>query len=257
MIYLKTASDFEKMRVAGAIVRDTLLLMEEKAKEGVTTAELNKIADAYIRKCGAEPSFLNYNGYPFSICASVNEEVVHGFPSKRVLKDGDIVSIDVGAVINGFHGDAARTFLIGNVKEEVRKLVEVTKECFFKGIEAFKDGNRLSDIGIAVQTYAESFGYGVVREMVGHGIGRKMHEDPGVPNYGARGRGPLLKEGMVICIEPMINMGTKAVVFERDGWTVRTRDHKPAAHYEFAVAVRKDGPDVLTDFSIIEQAINK
>ena len=172
MIYLKTASDFEKMRVAGAIVRDTLLLMEEKAKEGVTTAELNKIADAYIRKCGAEPSFLNYNGYPFSICASVNEEVVHGFPSKRALKDGDIVSIDVGAVINGFHGDAARTFLIGNVKEEVRKLVEVTKECFFKGIEAFKDGNRLSDIGIAVQTYAESFGYGVVREMVGHGIGR-------------------------------------------------------------------------------------
>ena len=143
MIYLKTASDFEKMRVAGAIVRDTLLLMEEKAKEGVTTAELNKIADAYIRKCGAEPSFLNYNGYPFSICASVNEEVVHGFPSKRALKDGDIVSIDVGAVINGFHGDAARTFLIGNVKEEVRKLVEVTKECFFKGIEAFKDGNRL------------------------------------------------------------------------------------------------------------------
>ena len=169
MIYLKTASDFEKMRVAGAIVMDTLLLMEEKAKEGVTTAELNKIADAYIRKCGAEPSFLNYNGYPFSICASVNEEVVHGFPSKRALKDGDIVSIDVGAVINGFHGDAARTFLIGNVKEEVRKLVEVTKECFFKGIEAFKDGNRLSDIGIAVQTYAESFGYGVVREMVGHG----------------------------------------------------------------------------------------
>ena len=246
MIYLKTASDFEKMRVAGAIVRDTLLLMEEKAKEGVTTAELNKIADAYIRKCGAEPSFLNYNGYPFSICASVNEEVVHGFPSKRALKDGDIVSIDVGAVINGFHGDAARTFLIGNVKAEVRKLVEVTKECFFKGIEAFKDGNRLSDIGIAVQTYAESFGYGVVREMVGHGIGRKMHEDPEVPNYFTGRRGPRLEPGMALAIEPMITLGSPDICLDENQWTVSTIDKKPAAHYENTTILTKNGLEILT-----------
>ncbi len=246
MIYLKSASDFEKMRVAGAIVRDTLLLMEEKAKEGVTTLELNKLADAFIRKQGAEPSFLNYNGYPFSICASVNEEVVHGFPSKRVLKDGDIVSIDVGAVINGFHGDAARTFLIGNVSDEVKQLVEVTKECYFKGIDAFKEGNRLSDIGIAIQKYAESFGYGVVREMVGHGIGRKMHEDPEVPNYFTGRRGVRLEAGMALAIEPMITLGNPAIWQDKNGWTVSTVDEKPSAHYENTTILTKNGLEILT-----------
>lgn len=246
MIFLKSASDFEKMRVAGAIVRDVLALMEEKCKEGVTTVELDKIAESYIRKCGAEPSFLNYNGFPYSICASVNDEVVHGFPSDRPLRDGDIVSIDVGAVINGFHGDAARTFLIGNVAPETKKLVEVTKECFFKGAAAFKEGNRISDIGKAVQGYAESFGYGVVREMIGHGIGRKMHEDPEVPNYFTGRRGERLETGMALAIEPMITLGSPAIFEAENGWTVVTCDGKPAAHYENTTILTKNGLEILT-----------
>ena len=234
MIYLKTDEEIELLRENNILVSKTLAEVGRHIRPGVTTKFLDSVAEDFIRAHGAVPAFLGYQGFPASLCISVNEQVVHGIPSSKcVLREGDIVSVDCGTFMKGFVGDSAYTFAVGEVAGEVRQLMEVTKEALYKGTAQAK------------------------RELEGHGLGRKMHEDPGVPNYGARGRGPLLKEGMVICIEPMINMGTKAVVFERDGWTVRTRDHKPAAHYEFAVAVRKDGPDVLTDFSIIEQAINK
>ena len=258
MIYLKTEEEIELLRENNLLVSRTLAEVGRHIAPGVTTKELDTLAEDFIRSHGAVPAFLGYQGFPASLCISINEEVVHGIPSsKRVLREGDIVSVDCGTFMKGFVGDSAYTFAVGEVAEEVRQLMEVTKEALYKGTAQAKAGNRVGDVSAAVQEYAESFGYGVVRELEGHGLGRKMHEAPGVPNYGARGRGPLLKQGMVICIEPMINMGTKAVVFERDGWTVTTRDRKPAAHFEYAVAVGKDGPDVLTDFSIIEQAINK
>ncbi len=256
MIHLKTNEEIELLRENNILVSETLAEVGRHIQPGVTTKELDRIAEEFIRSHGAVPAFLGYQGYPASLCISVNEQVVHGIPSdKVVLKEGDIVSVDCGTFMKGFVGDSAYTFAVGAVAEEVRQLMEVTKEALCKGAAQAKVGNRVGDISAAVQQYAESFGYGVVRELEGHGIGRKMHEDPGVPNYGARGRGPLLKEGMVICIEPMITQGSKTVVFEEDGWTVRTRDCKAAAHYEWAVAIRKNGPDVLTDFSIIEQAI--
>lgn len=256
MIHLKTDEEIELLRENNLLVSQTLAEVGRHIRPGVTTKQLDEIAEDFIRSHGAVPAFLGYQGYPASLCISVNEQVVHGIPSaKVVLKEGDMVSIDCGTFMKGFVGDSAYTFEVGQVGEEVRRLMQVTKEALYKGTAQAKAGNRVGDISAAVQEYAESFGYGVVRELEGHGLGRKMHEAPGVPNYGARGRGPLLKEGMVICIEPMITMGSKTVVFEEDGWTVRTRDRKPAAHYEFAVAIRKDGPDVLTDFNIIEQAI--
>ena len=256
MIYLKTEEEIELLRENNILVSKTLAEVGRHIKPGVTTKQLDKIADDFIRSHGATPAFLGYQGYPASITVSVNEQVVHGIPSdKVVIKEGDIVSVDIGTFMKGFVGDSAYTFAVGEVSDEVRRLMDVTKEALYRGTAAAKAGNRVGDISAAVQDYAESFGYGVVRELEGHGLGRKMHEDPGVPNYGARGRGPLLKEGMVICIEPMITMGSRAIVFERDGWTVRTKDRKPAAHYEFAVAIRKDGPDVLTDFSIIENSL--
>ena len=256
MIYLKTNEEIELLRENNILVSQALAEVGKYIKPGVTTKELNKIAEDFIRSHGAIPSFLGYEGYPASACISVNEQVVHGIPSDYVIKEGDIVSVDLGTFMKGFNGDSAYTFAVGEIADDVRQLLEVTKEALYKGTAQAKAGNRVGDISAAVQEYAESFGYGVVRELEGHGLGRKMHEAPGVPNYGARGRGPLLKEGMVICIEPMITMGNRAIVFERDGWTVRTRDRKPAAHYEFAVAIRKDGPDVLTDFGIIENALN-
>ena len=255
MIYLKTNEEIELLRENNILVSKALAEVGKHIKPGVTTKELNKIAEDFIRSHGAIPSFLGYEGYPASACISVNEQVVHGIPSDYVIKEGDIVSVDLGTFMKGFNGDSAYTFAVGEIGDDVRQLLEVTKEALYKGTAQAKAGNRVGDISAAVQEYAESFGYGVVRELEGHGLGRKMHESPGVPNYGARGRGPLLKEGMVICIEPMITMGNRAVVFERDGWTVRTRDRKPAAHFEFAVAIRKDGPDVLTDFSIIENSL--
>ncbi len=256
MIYLKTEEEIELLRENNLLVSKTIAEVGRHLKPGVTTKQLDKIADEFIRSHGATPAFLGYQGYPASITVSVNEQVVHGIPSDNiVIKEGDIVSVDVGTFMKGFVGDSAYTFAVGEVSAEARQLMEVTKEALYRGTAQAKAGNRVGDISAAVQDYAESFGYGVVRELEGHGLGRKMHEEPGVPNYGLRGRGPLLKEGMVICIEPMITMGTRAVVFERDGWTVRTRDRKPAAHYEFAVAIRKDGPDVLTDFSIIENSL--
>ena len=256
MIFLKTDEEIELLRENNILVSETLAEVGRHIRPGVTTKELDRVAEAFIRSHGAVPAFLGYQGFPASLCVSVNDQVVHGIPSdKVVLKEGDIVSVDCGTFMKGFVGDSAYTFAVGEVGEEVRRLLEVTKEALCKGAAQAKAGNRVGDISAAVQEYAEKFGYGVVRELEGHGIGRNMHEAPGVPNFGAKGRGPLLKEGMVICIEPMINMGTRAVVFESDGWTVRTRDRKPSAHFEFGVAVRKDGADVLTDFSIIEKAI--
>ena len=252
-----SAEEIELLRENNLLVSATLAEVGKHVRPGVSTLELDKLAEEFIRSHGAEPGFLGYGGFPNTLCMSVNEEVVHGIPSaKRILKEGDVLSVDCGTLMKGFYGDSAYTFAVGEIDPAVADLLRVTKEALYKGVAQAKAGNRVGDVASAVQEHAERHGYSVVRELVGHGLGRKMHEEPEVPNYGARGRGPLLKEGMVICIEPMINMGTKAVVFERDGWTVRTRDHKPAAHYEFAVAVRKSGPDVLTDFSIIEKAIN-
>ena len=257
MIIRKSPAEIEAMKEAGRVSAKVLREVGAQVRPGVSTLELDELAEALIRAEGGVPAFKGYGGFPGSICASVNEQIVHGIPSRSVvLKEGDIISIDTGAIVDGWVGDNAWTYAVGKISPEKKRLLDVTERCMWAGLDAARPGNRLGDIGHAVQSVAEEAGYGVVRELEGHGLGRKMHEDPGVPNYGARGRGPLLREGMVICIEPMINMGTKAVVFERDGWTVRTRDHKPAAHYEFAVAVRKSGPDVLTDFSIIEKAIN-
>lgn len=256
MIYLKTKEEVELLRENNLLVSATLAEVGKHVKPGVTTLELDRIAEEFIRSNGAIPGFLGYNGFPNTLCISVNEQIVHGIPSaKLVLKEGDIVSVDCGTFMKGFYGDSAYTFKVGEVAPNVSELLRVTKEALHKGVEQAKVGNRIGDIANAVQEHAESYGFSVVRELVGHGLGHKMHEEPEVPNYGAKGRGPLLKEGMVLCIEPMINMGSRAVVFEKDGWTVRTRDRKPAAHFEYAVAVTKDGPDVLTDFSIIEQAI--
>ena len=256
MSHLKSDAEIEILRENNLLVSRALAEVGKHIRPGVTTRELNRVAEDFIRANGAEPAFLGYQGYPASTCISVNEQVVHGIPGDRVIEEGDIVSVDLGTFLKGFVGDSAYTFAVGEVSEEARRLLEVTKEALYKGTAQAKVGNRIGDISAAVQEYAESFGYGVVRELVGHGLGKKMHEDPEVPNFGARGRGSLLKEGMVICIEPMINMGSKAVVFERDGWTVRTKDRKPSAHFEFAVAIRRNGPDVLTDFNIIEQALN-
>ena len=255
MIYLKTNEEIELLRENNLLVSQALAEVAKHIKPGVTTKELDRIAEDFIRSHGAIPSFLGYEGYPASACISVNEQVVHGIPSDYVIKEGDIVSVDLGTFMKGFNGDSAYTFAVGEISDEVRQLLEVTKEALYRGTAQAKVGNRVGDISAAVQDYVEGFGYGVVRELEGHGLGRKMHEGPGIPNYGLRGRGPLLKEGMVICIEPMITMGNRAIVFERDGWTVRTRDRKPAAHFEFAVAIRKNGPDVLTDFSIIENSL--
>ncbi len=253
MIYLKTDEEIELLRENNLLVSKTLAEVGKHIKPGVSTAELDRVAEEFIRSHGAVPAFLGYQGYPAATCISVNEVVVHGIPSEKcILKEGDIVSVDIGTFMKGFVGDSAYTFAVGEVADEVRQLMTVTKEALYRGTAQAKAGNRVGDISAAVQEYAEKFGYGVVRELEGHGLGRKMHEDPGVPNYGARGRGPLLKEGMVICIEPMITLGNKAVACERDGWTIRTRDRKAAAHYEFAVAIRKGGPDILTDYTIIE-----
>lgn len=251
MITLKSAQDIVKMKAAGRVVEETLRLLEQTACEGITTEELNRVADAYIRSQGAIPTFLNYNGYPKSVCISVNEEVVHGIPGKRRLKDGDIVSCDVGATLNGFVGDAARTFLIGNVSEETKKLVEVTRECFFEALKFCRVGYRISDISKAVQTHAESHGYGVVRELIGHGVGRKLHEPPDVPNYYSPNARQRLQAGMTIAIEPMINLGTAAVWQLEDGWTVVTRDGKPSAHYENTVAITNGDPILLTCSEVI------
>ena len=247
MITIKTPEEIELMRKANQIDRDTLLMLEEHVKPGITTKELDKLAYDYITKCGAKPSFLGYGGFPASICTSVNQQVVHGIPSSKVrLEEGDIISIDCGTIYKGFQGDAARTFLVGKCSDEVKKLVEVTQQSFFEGVKILKAGVRLGDLGSAIQTYCESFGYGVVRDLVGHGIGREMHEDPSVPNYGKPGHGLRLQANMTIAIEPMITLGTYKVWQLEDGWTIETQDSKPAAHYENTVWIKEDGVEILS-----------
>ncbi len=247
MITVKNQNEIELMRESCRIVKETLEFVGKNIRAGMTTKEVDELVYRYITSCGARPSELGYEGYPASSCVSVNEVVVHGIPGDRIILDGDIVSVDITAEKNGFHGDAARTFLIGNVSEERKKLVKVTEECFFKAVEGLQAGTPLYDIGYKVQSHAEANGYGVVRALTGHGIGREMHEDPAVPNVGRRGTGMRLKAGMTICIEPMINMGTWKVNFNReDGWTVTTADGKCAAHYENTVLIKEDGVEILT-----------
>lgn len=246
MIIIKTDMEIEYMRRAGKLVGETLARLEEIVKPGITTAEIDRIAEEFILKNNAKPSFKGYQGFPASICASVNEEVVHGFPSNRVLQEGDIISVDCGAILNGYQGDAARTIAVGKVSDDAQKLIDVTKESFFKGVEHAKVGNRLTDISSAVQVYVESFGYSVVRDFVGHGIGRDMHEDPEVPNFGRPGRGPKLSHGMVLAIEPMVNIGKYYVRVQPNGWTVVTEDGSLSAHYENTVAILNNGPEILT-----------
>ena len=246
MIILKSNDEITLMKKAGKIVGETLLLLEKEVKPGVTTAELDMMAEEFITKHGAKPSFKGLYGFPSSLCISVNEQVIHGFPGANVLKEGDIVSVDCGACINGFHGDAARTFPVGNISKEAQRLIDVTRDSFFKGIEYAKVGNRLSDISHEIQSYVEAAGFSVVRDFVAHGIGRNVHEDPNVPNFGKSGRGPKLQEGMVLAIEPMVNAGTYKVTTLKDGWTVVTADNSLSAHYENTVAILSDGPEILT-----------
>ncbi len=247
MIQLKTAEQIKAMKLAGRITAEALILGGEAIKPGVTTKHIDDVIRTHIEKCGARPAFLGYGGFPGSACISINDQVIHGIPSKDVvIEEGDIVSIDTGAYINGFNGDSARTFACGKVSAEAEKLIEVTKECFYKAYENAKIGCRLGDIGCAVQTHAESFGYGVVRDYIGHGVGRDMHEAPDVPNYGRAGRGLRLMHGLVIAIEPMINAGTEKVKVLPDKWTVVTADGSLSAHYENTVAITENGPEILT-----------
>lgn len=245
-ITIKTQDQIEKMRVAGGILVDLIDILEEMIKPGITTDELDKAAEDFIRSRGAVPSFLGYGGYPKTLCTSVNEEIVHGIPGSRKLKNGDIISIDMGAYINGFHGDCARTYGVGEISEENQKLIDVTRQSFFEGIKFAKAGNHLYEISAAVQAYAESFGFGVVRDYVGHGIGRNMHEDPAIPNYKQIGRGPKLQKGMVLAIEPMITAGTYKCRVLKDGWTAVTSDGSNAAHYENTVLITDGEPELLT-----------
>lgn len=246
MINLKSPAEIELMRKSGAILRDLLLSIEEKIKPGVTTKKLDEFAYDFIKRRGATPSFLGYGGFPASICASIDEVVVHGIPGHRRLEEGMIIGIDVGAVLNGWQSDAARTFAVGEVSEEKRRLMDVTRESFFAGVEKFREGGRLGDISQAVQEYNESRGFSVVRDMVGHGIGRQMHEDPQVPNFGRAGHGVKLEKGLVLAIEPMVNAGTWKVKILDDEWTCVTADGKPSAHYENTVALTENGTEILT-----------
>ena len=246
MITLKSSHEIELMRRAGKITAAARALAGEMVKPGVTTQEINNAVEHFIRKEGAVPSFLHYNGYPASACISVNDEIIHGIPGKRVLKEGDIVSVDVGAYIGGFHGDCAATFACGKITPEAQDLIDVTRQSFFEGLAMAKEGHRLYDISAAIQTYVESHGYSIVREYVGHGVGAKMHEAPEVPNFGTPGRGPRLLRGMTLAIEPMVNAGTAAIQQLSDGWTVKTRDGKWAAHYENTVLITDGEPEILT-----------
>lgn len=256
MIFLKSDEEIELLRISNHLIGKALAEVAKIIAPGVTTAQLDKVVEEYLKDNGAVSGFLNYNGFPKSICSSVNEQIVHGIPSEKVvLKEGDIISIDCGAYINGFHGDSAYTFCVGDVKPEIKTLLKTTKEALYKGIENAVEGKRIGDIGNAIQTYCEERGYSVVRELVGHGVGRSLHESPEVPNYGRRGNGVVLKNGMTIAIEPMINLGKRNVVFENDGWTVRTADRMPSAHFEHSVAVRRGKADILSTFQYIEEVL--
>jgi methionyl aminopeptidase len=255
MIYFKTDEEIEIQRESSLLVGKTLAEVARLIRPGVKTIELDKVAETFIRDNGAIPGFKGYGGFPGSLCISINEEVVHGIPGNRELKDGDIVSIDCGTLKNGFYGDSAYTFAVGEVKPEILSLLERTKASLYLAIEQAIVGKRVGDIGHAVQHYVESFGYSVVRDLVGHGVGRNLHEKPEVPNYGRNGTGVKLKKGMVLAIEPMINMGVKEVNMDKDGWTIRTADLKPSAHFEHDVAIRDRKADVLSTFEYIEEVL--
>lgn len=257
MVKLKTPEQIELLREAALIVSKTLGMLAPEVKPGVTPLYLDKLAEEFIRDHGAEPGFLGFDGFPNSLCMSINEAVVHGIPTDKPLENGDILSIDCGSVKNGYYGDHAYTFEVGEVEPEVKKLLEVTKASLYEGIRAFREGNRIGDIGFAIQQHIQDFGdnYGIVRELVGHGVGETMHEDPLVPNYGKRGKGKKLKNGLVIAIEPMVNLGTHRVVQLRDGWTIISADKSPSAHYEHDVALIDGKPQLLSTFDYIYEAL--
>lgn len=253
MVYYKTNDEIGLIRKSCLLVSATLAEVANFLKPGITTLQVDTLAEQYIRDNGGVPSFKNYKGFPFTCCISVNDAIVHGFPNNTPIKEGDIVSVDVGVFMNGYHGDSAYTFAVGTISDEAKQLLRVTKESLYKGVEKAVAGNRVGDIAYAVQEHTEKkYGYGVVRELVGHGLGKELHEEPQVPNFGKRGTGLKMKEGLVIAIEPMINMGKKDVYYDKDGWTVRTSDGKPAAHYEHTVCVQKGKPDILSSFTDIE-----
>lgn len=255
MLYLKTDEEIELIRISAQVLGKAHAEVAKRIEPGVATKELDRVADEFIRDHKGQPSFKGYNGFPSALCISVNDVVVHGFPSGYRLKEGDIISVDCGVLLNGFHSDSAFTYPIGEIQPEVKALLKRTYESLYQGIGKAVAGNRIGDIGFAVQSYVEQAGYGVVRELVGHGVGKFLHESPEVPNYGRRGQGPVLKEGMTLAIEPMITLGKRSVVQERDGWTIRTTDRKPAAHFEHTVAVRKGKAEILTTFEYIEQVL--
>jgi methionyl aminopeptidase len=257
MLYLKTNEEVELLRKSNMLVSRTLAEIASLIRPGITTLDLDKAAETFILDNGGKPAFKGYNGFPKTLCTSVNDEVVHGIPSGYILKEGDIISVDCGVLMNGYYGDSAYTFAVGEIDEEVRRLLEVTKASLEEGVKEAIAGNRVGDISFAVQTMAENAGYSVVRELVGHGLGTKLHEAPEVPNYGKRGSGAKMAKGLVICIEPMINMGLQETIQMRDGWTIKTADGKPSAHFEYAVAIDKEKADVLTTFKFIEEVLNK
>ncbi len=256
MIYYKTEEEIDLIRESSLLVAKTHAEIAGLIKPGVSTLELDEIAEDFIRDNGGIPAFKGYNGFPNTLCMSPNDQVVHGIPNDKYLEDGQILSVDCGVVMNGYYGDSAFTYEVGEVDIQIKQLLKVTKESLYKGIEMASVGNKLGDIGYAVQKYAESFGYGVVRELVGHGVGKNLHEAPEVPNYGKRGEGILLKEGLVIAIEPMINLGKRGVVQHNDGWTITTIDNKPSAHFEHTIVVRKEKAEILSSFKEIEKKIN-
>ena len=257
MLYLKTDEEVGLLRESNMLVSRTLAEVASLIRPGITTLYLDKIAESFIRDNGAVPAFKGYGGFPNTLCTSVNDEVVHGIPSDYVLKEGDILSVDCGVILNGWYGDSAYTFAVGAIKDQIRRLLDYTRASLEEGVKAAVAGNRIGDISGAVQTMAESGGYSVVRELVGHGLGRKLHEQPEVANWGKKGTGPKMEKGLVICIEPMINAGRKETIQMRDGWTIKTADGSPSAHFEYAVAVDKGEADVLTTFEFIEEVLNK
>jgi methionyl aminopeptidase len=257
MLYLKTDEEVGLLKESNMLVSRTLAVIASEIRPGITTLYLDKLAETFIRDNGAVPGFKGYGGFPNTLCTSVNDEVVHGIPSDYVLKDGDILSVDCGVIREGWYGDSAYTFAVGEIKEEIRRLLDYTRASLEEGVKAAIAGNRIGDISNAVQTMAESGGYSVVRELVGHGLGRKLHESPEVANWGKKGTGPKMEKGLVICIEPMINAGKKETIQMRDGWTIKTADGSPSAHFEYAVAVDKGKADVLTTFELIEKVLNK
>ena len=257
-IIIKSEEEIDFLRHCNIMVSETLALMGSMLRPGITGIELDKKAEEYIRDNGGSPSFKGYQGFPNALCISINEAVVHGIPSDYEIKDGDVVSIDCGVYKNGFHGDAAYTFAVGDVKNETMDLLRATNKSLYLGIEQAVAGKRVGDIGFAIQFFIEKMnGYHIVRDLVGHGVGRDLHEDPEVPNFGRRGRGPLLRERMTIAIEPMVNMGTRRIRYKKDGWTIITRDRKPSAHYEHSVIVRKNKAELMSDHTIVEEAIKK